>query len=169
MTEPVHTTKRGVGRPLTYTDDIPERLIDYFDKDFNDYIQHNFTTAGKSNYRVLPIPTLTGFCREVGVMNSTFHRWMQADSALNDSQRAELCNAYAQAKRLQENIVTQIGVATNGTFAAFMLKCNFGWRDNTEVKTDENVKPIRVKIVSERPVELDIQEGGQAAVDWGDD
>lgn len=169
MSEPNHTVKRGIGRPLTYTDDIPDRMIDFFDKDFNDYIQHNFTTAGKSNYRVLPIPTLTGFCREIGVMNSTLHRWMQADSALTDEQRTELCNAYSHAKRLQENIVTQIGVATNGTFAAFMLKCNFGWRDNTEVKTDENVKPIRVKIVSERPVELDIQDGGQQSVEWGDD
>ncbi|QHJ80214.1 MAG: hypothetical protein [Bacteriophage sp.] len=165
----VHVVARGAGRPLTYTDDIPDRLTDFFDKDYNDFIVHNFTTAMKSNYRVLPIPTLAGFCRELGIAPSTLHRWMSTESALTDTQRNQLCNAYSRARALQENIVTQIGVMTNGTFAAFMLKCNFGWRDNTEVKTDENVKPIRVKIVSERPVDIEIEDGGQAPVEWGDD
>lgn len=166
----VHVVARGVGRPLTYTDDIPERLTDFFDKDFADYVEHNFTTAGKSNYRIKPIPTLAGFCRELGIAPVTLHRWMSPESGLNEKQRDELCNAYTRARALQENIVTQIGIMTNGSFAAFMLKCNFGWRDNTEVKTDSEVKPIRVKIVSERPVELEVQDGNEkTSIEWGDD
>lgn len=165
-----HVIARGVGRPLTYTDDVPDRLVDYFDRDVEDFIVHNFTTAEKSNYRVKPIPTLAGFCRELGIAPVTLHRWMSSESGLTDEQRGQLSNAYSRARTLQENIVTQIGMMTNGTFAAFMLKCNFGWRDNTEVKTDETQKAIRVKIVSERPVELDIQDSSeQKPIDWGDD
>lgn len=167
--ETKHVTKRGLGRPITYTDDVPERLVDFFDRDVEEFIVHNFTTAEKSNYRVKPIPTLAGFCRELGIAPSTLHRWMSVESQLKQEQRDDLCNAYSRARTLQENIVTQIGMMTNGTFAAFMLKCNFGWRDNTEVKTDENVKPIRVKIVSERPVELDVQTTEQKPIEWGDD
>lgn len=167
--ETKHVTPRGIGRPLTYTDDVPERLVDYFNVDVEDIVKHNMTTAEKSNYRVKPIPTIAGFCRELGIAPVTLHRWMSVESGLNDTQRNELCNAYSQARALQENLVIQIGIMTNGTFSAFMLKCNFGWRDNTEVKTDENVKPIRVKIVSERPVELDIQNGEQESIEWGND
>ena len=168
-TEAKHTTQRNIGRPLTYTDDVPERLVDYFNVDVNEVVQHNMTTAEKSNYRVKPIPTIAGFCRELGIAPVTLHRWMSSESGLTDEQRGDLCNAYSQARALQENLVIQIGIMTNGTFSAFMLKCNFGWRDNTEVKTDENVKPIRVKIVSERPVDLDVEIENGKPIDWGDD
>lgn len=165
-----HVVQRGAGgRPLTYTDDVPGRLVDFFDRDVDEFIVHNFTTAEKSNYRVKPIPTLASFCRELGIAPVTLHRWMSAESGLTDKQRGELCNAYNQARTLQENIVTQIGMMTNGTFAAFMLKCNFGWRDNTEVKTDETVKPIRVKIVTERPVDVEVTDKDDKPIEWGDD
>lgn len=167
-TAKVVTERRPVGRPLTYTDDVPGRLIDYFDRDVDEYVKHNFTTAGKSNYRVLPPPTLVGFCREIGVSVVTLHRWMDKDSGLSGEQRQELCNAYAQAKKLQENIVAAIGMLTNGSFAAFFLKCNHGWRETAELQLNTD-KPIRLNIVSQRPQDTRTDEEKAAVVDWGDD
>lgn len=66
-------------------------------------------------------------------------------------------------------MILNIGFATNSTFATFMLKANFGYRDNTEiVVTGDANKPVRLKIVSERPKDEKPREESEA-VDWGDD
>lgn len=171
MADITHTTKRNVlGRPCTYTDDIPQRMLDFFDRDPNEYIEHNFTTAGKSNYQVKPIPTLTGFCRSLGITNAAFHLWLNGTTqGVSDEQRRALLDAYSQAKKMQEDIVSHIGIMTNGQFAAFFLRCNADWRDNTEVKGQgETVKPVRIKVVSERPVEVELKDPAES-VDWQDD
>lgn len=156
-----HVVKRGVGRPTRYDDSLVEKLTNYFDVDPHDYISHNFTTAGKSNYQIMTksMPSIMGFCREVGITSATLHDWVD--------KHKEFAAAYAHARQLYEKMIVDIGIATNSTFAVFMLKCNFGWRDNEEVLQKDQGKAVRLKIVSER------KDGGAKdpgeAVDWGDD
>lgn len=161
--------RNSAGRPCNYTPDIPERLVDFFDRDPEEFITHNFTSTGKSNYRVLPVPTMAAFARELGIGKNVIYSWMDEGSLLVPEERARLRGAYSRAKALQENIILQIGLMTNSTFATFMLKCNFGWRDNTEVKSEEQSKTIRLKIVTERPVEVEDESGSGESVEWGDD
>lgn len=156
-----HVVKRGVGRPTLYDESMPERIISYFDIDTDDYIKHNFTTAEKSNYRLLVnnMPSIMGFCRSVGVDKSTLYRWIDA--------HPEFSRAYMHARDLYEDMIVKIGIACNGSFPVFFLKCNFGWRDNEEIIQKEQAKAVRMKIVSERK-DGEAKDHGES-VDWGDD
>lgn len=159
----VTTPRNPVGRPTSYTEDMPEKLLEYFRVDVDDYIQHSHTTAGKSNIRINPkhMPSILNFCESIGITTTTFHDWR--------SKHKEFSVAYTQARELYEQIILNIGFATNSTFATFMLKANFGYRDNTEiVVTGDANKPVRLKIVSERPKDEKPREESEA-VDWGDD
>lgn len=159
----VTTPRNPVGRPTSYTEDMPEALLSFFRVDIDDIIKHNLTSAGKSNIRIDPkyLPSMIKFCESVGIHQSTLHEWR--------SKHAEFSEAYAQARQLYEQMILDIGFATNSTFATFMLKANFGYRDNTEiVVTGDANKPVRLKIVSERPKEEKPREESEA-VDWGDD
>ncbi|UGO51932.1 hypothetical protein DIENCEPHELON_62 [Klebsiella phage vB_KaeS_Diencephalon] len=168
MTEPVnHVVERNkAGRPSMYTEDMPEALLSHFRVDLDEVLPHNFTTAGKSNIRVIPkyLPSMVKFCESVGITTTTLHRWR--------AEHKEFSDAYTQARQLYEDLLIGVGLATNSTFATFLLKASFGYRDNTEIVVKgDDTKPIRLKIVSERPE----QPGGDApkdeaeAVDWGDD
>jgi len=160
----VTTPRNPGGRPTSYTEDLPEKLLNYFNVDIDDYIQHTLTTAGKSNIRINPkyMPSIINFCNEIGVSKQTFHRWRAEHKEFND--------AYTHARELYEQMILNIGFATNSTFATFMLKANFGYRDNTEiVVTGDANKPVRLKIVSERPQEQEKPKDEAEAVDWGDD
>lgn len=159
----VTTPRNPVGRPTSYTEDMPEALLSFFRVDIDDIIKHNLTSAGKSNIRIDPkyLPSMIKFCESVGIHQSTLHEWR--------SKHAEFSEAYAQARQLYEQMILDIGFATNSTFATFMLKANFGYRDNTEiVVTGDANKPVRLKIVSERPKDEKPREESEA-VDWGDD
>ena len=167
MTEQVtHVTERNKGgRPTSYTEDMPEALLSFFRVDIDDIIKHNLTAAGKSNIRIDPkhLPSMIKFCESVGIHQSTLHEWR--------SKHTEFSEAYAQARQLYEQMILDIGFATNSTFATFMLKANFGYRDNTEIVVKgDDTKPIRLKIVSERPQQPEDAPKDEAeAVDWGDD
>lgn len=159
----VTTPRNPVGRPTSYTEDMPEALLSFFRVDIDDIIKHNLTSAGKSNIRIDPkyLPSMIKFCESVGIHQSTLHEWR--------SKHAEFSEAYTQARQLYEQMILDIGFATNSTFATFMLKANFGYRDNTEiVVTGDANKPVRLKIVSERPKDEKPREESEA-VDWGDD
>ena len=159
----VTTPRNPVGRPTSYTEDMPEALLSFFRVDIDDIIKHNLTSAGKSNIRIDPkyLPSMIKFCESVGIHQSTLHEWR--------SKHTEFSEAYAQARQLYEQMILDIGFATNSTFATFMLKANFGYRDNTEiVVTGDANKPVRLKIVSERPKDEKPREESEA-VDWGDD
>lgn len=165
MTTVKHVTERNKGgRPSSYTEDMPERLVEHFRIDLDELLLHNFTTAQKSNLRLNPkiLPSITKFCEEVGITKTTLHDWR--------SKHEEFAAAYAHARDLYEEMIVTLGFTTGSPFSTFMLKANFGWRDNTEVVvTGDATKPIRLKIVSERPADTRTDEEKGQAVDWGDD
>ncbi|QHJ83855.1 MAG: hypothetical protein [Bacteriophage sp.] len=137
------TTQRNKTSLDKYTEDMPDLLIDYFNVDVTDYLDHNHTTAQKSNHRVKPegIPSILKFCQKYGIARSTFYTWPAA--------HPEFREATEIAKAMHEEIIMNIGLATNGQFSNFMLRCNFGWNDK------ESVKPVAtaarpVKIVMKR-------------------
>ena len=153
--EAKHITERNtkLGPPTKYTSDMPEALIEFFNVDPDEYLKHNFTNAMKSNFQIIPgkFPTLIKFARSIGVSRATFYLWAE--------EHPEFKKAMDDAKQLQEEAVVNIGIATNGGFAAFMLKCNHGWRDNddlnvnTQAAGDVTVVFTRGKSKDERDVE----------------
>ncbi|URC22415.1 hypothetical protein SUSUWATARI_00340 [Serratia phage vB_SmaM-Susuwatari] len=158
------------GRPTLYTPDIPERLVDYFDLDHDEVIKHNMTTGDKSNYQIIirKLPSMVGFCRMVGITTATLHLWMSNNSSLPPEEKARLTEHYKHARTLYENLLITVGMTTGNTFVPFMLKCNFGWRDNEEVQSNEQNRVVRFKIVSpdDRPK---ANPNDKPAEDWGDD
>lgn len=159
------TGRNKGGRPTSYTEDMPERLVEHFRIDLEQLLLHNFTTAGKSNLRMNPkiLPSITKFCEEVGITTTTLHDWR--------AKHKEFADAYAHARMLYEDLIVTLGFTTNSTFSVFMLKANFGYRDNTEIVVKgDDTKPVRLKIVSERPKQDGEQpKEQQESVDWGDD
>lgn len=122
-----HTTKRQHGLPTKYTEDMPGRLLDYFNCDPDDYLVVTSMDSGRTDYRILAknLPTLVKFARMVGVNRMTLYDWQKA--------HPEFAEAMAEAKSLQEEAIVNIGISTNGQFTNFMLKCNHGWRDNDDL------------------------------------
>lgn len=117
------------GNPGIYDDSMPKRLLDFFNKDVNEYLIHNLTAAGKSNYQIKPdgFPTLQKFARMIGVQHNTLQRWKQ---------HPEWAAAMNDAMRMQEEAAVNIGIATNGQFAQFLLKCCHGWRDSEDLNVN---------------------------------
>lgn len=170
MTKVTHTTARGVGRPTAYTPDIPERIVDYFDVEHTDILVHNMTTAEKSNYKmaISKLPSMVGFCKSIGITTATLHLWMSKNSSLDPVEKETLTAAYKHARTLYESLLITMGMVTGNGFIPFMLKCNFGWRDNEEVKSDEQNRTVRFKIVSptDRPAE---DPSAKEPEQWGED
>jgi len=162
----VVTKRNKGGRPTSYTEDMPERLLSHFRVDIGEIIKHNFTTAGKSNSRInaAALPSMTKFCEEVGVTNTTLHEWRRV--------HPEFSLAYTHARAMYEELLVTLGLSMNNTFTVFMLKANFGWRDNVDVTVNSSSeKPVRLKIVTDAdmPPDTRTEEEKSSAVDWGDD
>ena len=129
----VASRKGSRGRPTKYTEDLPERLIEFFDVEA---FTAEATDSGKVAMKPARFPTMARFAARVGVSRNTIHRWAtEADDAGNPL-KPEFCDAYKKALDLQEAILVEGGMAGafQPSFAIFTAKNVLGWRDRQEIE-----------------------------------
>lgn len=84
----------GIGRPSKYNDDMPQKLIDFFNRDLFVEIE------GKKYPNKLP--TIERYCFEIGITTKTFYVWLKKYPALS--------SAFSSAKQLQKDQIIQLGL-----------------------------------------------------------
>lgn len=81
-----------VGAPTKYTKDVPEKLINFFDREF--FVEVNGKTMPNR------LPTFERFTYELGITVSTWNSWIKL--------YPELSKAYEKAKALQAEMLSQL-------------------------------------------------------------
>ena len=125
--------KGNRGRPTKYSDDLPERLIEYFDVEA---FTAEATDSGKVAMTPAKFPTMARFAARVGISRNTLHRWATETDENGDLLKPEFCDAYKRAQDLQEAMLIEGGMAGafQPSFAIFTAKNVLGWRDKQELE-----------------------------------
>lgn len=125
--KPEDLLKRG--RPTIYTDDLPQRLRDYFDVPANE-IEESFDELGGIRKKVVAnvMPTLAGFCCMVKIHRDTLVEWAK--------KYPDFSVAVKEAKDHQERILVENGLAgaTPPAMTIFILKNLAGYRDQQSIE-----------------------------------
>lgn len=126
------------GAPSKYNEDIPQKMLDYFDVESTKTILVKYYdkkgTLSKEEEKEIAntLPTIEGFCRTIGISKNTLHEWLKDDS------KAELQDAYKKAKDMQEAMWQENSLKGlyNPIFTIFMGKNVFGWKDKQEISVE---------------------------------
>jgi hypothetical protein len=115
--------KRGRGQPTKYTDDMPEKLIEFFSKD--PYVKN------KDRFEATDFPSIASFSCLIGVDRTTVYAWAKAHPDFKESMN--------RCKDFQERYLTINGLkgTINATWAIFTAKNVLGWRDVKELPSDD--------------------------------
>lgn len=129
------------GRPSKYKRKYCKKILEYFDIPANRIVQRkihykNGDTKTTNTLIANDLPTIEGFCKQIGINKSTLHEWVKSES--------EFSNAYKMAKEMQKDIWLQNSLKGlyNPTFTIFAGKNIFGWKDNRDVDITSNNKQI---------------------------
>ena len=137
--------KRKVGRPSKYKEEYCQMMIDYFSVeptemrldtevvesgeigDHAEVIRKKSTTKEKG----VQFPTFVRFALKIGVTDNTLQHWCKDNP--------EFLRAYDSCRELQEDCwkINSLNGTYNPTFAQFLGKNVYGYKDRTEV--DQNV------------------------------
>lgn len=117
------------GRPTTYRPEYCEAILDFFERD-----PWEISYDAKGTAKMVPkdkMPTAGRWCREMGVPIRTFNDWV--------NRYPEFADAYATAQEMQKSFILESGgIAINGGFAMFMLKCNHGMKEPEDPTKDKD-------------------------------
>ena len=124
-----------MGRPTLYRPEYCDAVMEYFQRPREarevKVSAENREGEWKQAYRTIcaELPSIAGFCIELGISRNTLYEWQKAHADFRDS-----C---ARAVLLAESLVADRGNngLYNAQFAAFYGKNVFGWKDKTEVET----------------------------------
>jgi len=132
---------RPIGRPTKYTDEMPQRLLDFFSVDLDrDITVQNSTASGKvvevAVSRPNRLPTVEGFCASIPIAKSTFQDWCKA----HDTFRVAL----GKCKVMQMNHLIQhtLEGSYNAGFAKFLAMNISEYRDKVEIETSSEIRVI---------------------------
>jgi len=101
--------KPKIGRPTKYTEDIPEKMINFFNRPLMKAQQ--VEVPGRNGVQMVTemvaneLPTIEGFCCELVISKDTLHQWIKKYPLLSD--------AYKFAKQAQKNHLIQNGLSGN--------------------------------------------------------
>lgn len=129
----------GQGEPSHYRSEYIGLMYEFFDRDPWEVVED-----AKGTPRMMPkdkLPTMQRFARQIGYSTDTLQKW--ADKF------PEFGAAYAECKEMQKAFIMESGGLTlNGGFAAFMLRCNHGMRDEApkEEAPDDTITEIVIKV-----------------------
>lgn len=133
------TNKNGTaGRPTKYTDDLPEKMLAYFDIDdpFDTFITeetHSVAKSGatkdvvKKKMIAKKLPTFERFAHEIGVHYDTLREWAtavtnpEAEPEKQELKYPEFSEAYKRAKFLQKEFLIQNGLQGLYPAASFIF------------------------------------------------
>jgi hypothetical protein len=126
-------TKRG--RPTKFEPRFTAMLLDHFDVEpgfQQDVLQRDGTT--RSVFTANIFPTISGFCRKIGITKKTLHNWAhQMSEGGKTPAHPDFLHAYEMAKETQEEMLTTNGLmgGYQGNFAALVAKNLLDWRDKS--------------------------------------
>ena len=131
-----------MGRPTKYTEDLPEKLLAFFDVELDTIREKE--VAGKDGMfkvqEVVPnrLPTVEGFCKKLKISKSTFHEWVQ--------KYPDFSNALGKAKAMQMNHLMQhtLEGTYNANFAKFLAINISEYREKIETTVEQTNININV-------------------------
>lgn len=141
------------GRPTKYKPEYCEQMIEFFDREptekrFKSRVEDD-EKGTKTTYeeRGINLPTFTSFARKIGVCDDTVNEWAKVHPAFSE--------AVGICKKLQEDIwkINALNGNYNSTFAVFLGKNVFGYKDKSEVDTTHTINQMP-------PVQLNGEEIG---------
>lgn len=118
--------KQKPGRPTKYKDDMPERLIKFFN------IPETKKSGGKTVAEEYPM--VIDFCLQEDICNDTFFEWVK--------QHKDFSDAYSKVKKIQEKFLVKNSIQNryNPYFAQFVLMNNHGWVKQEKIEqTVQNI------------------------------
>lgn len=129
----------GQGEPSHYRPEYIPLMYAFFDRDPWEVVED-----AKGTPRMMPkdkLPTMQRFARQIGYSTCTLQKWADLFP--------DFGAAYAECKEMQKAFIMESGGLTlNGGFAAFMLRCNHGMRDEApkEETVDDTITEIVIKV-----------------------
>jgi len=139
--------KNKGGRPTKYTDDMPDKIIKFFDWE-------PFVMKGKDNRpTACVLPTLAGFARSIGVNKDTLHEWSKES---NKEKYPGFSDAKKRIKAMQEDILITNGLMGlyDKSFAIFTAKNILRWSDRQEIDHTTKGKELPAPIL---PISTNVQ------------
>ena len=130
-TQEAQAPGKHYGRPTKYKPTYCKQIIKFFD--IEPYIKAKKTFTPKNGATIteevlIPNPPvfLVDFAKKIGVTHDTLIEWTKVHPAFSE--------AYAHAKRIQENIIAKNGLLKlyDGNFAFKTLVNTAGWRGETK-------------------------------------
>lgn len=147
--KPEDLKKRG--RRTKYKPKYAQQLIEFFDiEPFREVIELITYKDGttKEVYKEVAndIPFFSQFAREIGVDTDTLTEWRKKEDKKGKLVYLDFSLAYKKAKEIQKEILVINGLRNNynSGFACFTAKNIIGWRDRTDITSDD--KPISAVI-----------------------
>lgn len=138
------TKKAKIGRPTKYKKRFCQSIIDYFNVDPTRATTVTYTYKDgtvKEEEKEVPnkLPTIQGFCADIGIAKPTLHDWVKLYPEFSD--------AYKWARGKQEQIWMTNALLGNYAqpFAIFTGKNCFGWKDKQEIETRDKTLEDRLK------------------------
>lgn len=126
--------KPKMGRPSKYDPKYIEEMRAFFNRDYTQK-KHGKTEA-------CDFPSIARFAVNIGVNKTTIYEWAK--------NHPEFSNALKECQEIQEDIIVNNSLkgTYNGSFAQFLLKNNYGYRDKQEV--EQTVQEIKIDTQDEK-------------------
>jgi len=152
QTAPTPKKNYHVGRPTKYKRKYCSEILKYFDKPLYEIIEIKKWDSKKSiSYKVNEIipcelPTLAGFCCEIGVDSDTLGNWAK--------EYPEFFGAINRAKKFQEKILVTntLSGKYNGYFAGLCAANYLNWKQKNEV-TGKDDQPLTIQTIDYSKIE----------------
>ncbi len=143
MSKKQESKKPKPGAPTKYKDDIPKKMIDFFNRPLMKAQQVEMLTKTGQIKLVTEmvaneLPTIEKFCCDLMISKDTLHQWIKKYTELSD--------AYAFAKQAQKNHLLQNGLSGNynGSFAKFVAINCTDMVDKVETEHSVNKDTLRL-------------------------
>lgn len=128
------TMKHAGGRPTKYTENMPERVLEYLKECQDEYDEFHKTRGEKSDSfeRVLTVklPTTYGFAKFIGVDETTIYEWEKNHPLF--SQSLDKIKAEQRQRLLQKGLSGEY----NPVIAKLILSANHDMREKSDMTTD---------------------------------
>lgn len=141
--------KAKVGRPTKYTEDMPEKLIEFFDKPLRSLKKVQQATASGKVIEIdveefVDPPFVESFCADIKIDKTTFYLWVKTHK--------DFSNAFRQAKAIQAKVLligSMKGYYNASISKLILANCTDYKEDKEEIKQE-----IKVILPDERAKEL---------------
>jgi hypothetical protein len=148
MDKPKKAKNKG-GRPTKYTDDIPQKLIDFFNRPLRTKkIVQQATARGVVDVEIEQFcdpPFIESFCAELLISKQTFYRWVD--------EKDEFRDAFNTVKPIQAKVLL-IG-AMQGSYNSSISKLVLAnCTDYREKREETESKEIKVVLSDDRATKL---------------